>query len=177
MSEKHWVSNTVSEIPATLVTWDLGMIRVCGTTGVCDNAQTVGSQKVRIMLIGILCKGVRFTSKRFKCCSLSFPSNTRNTFKHHLLIMHLLLFTCIPWCVPYCVQHYKICIIFGPLGWLFLEIWRISALCCSELWFQQRLFEWLAHRTFLPCQFFSYIRAAVRLFPQVVVTAHLSVWI
>lgn len=71
----------------------------------------------------------------------------------------------------------KFALSLGLWGGSSQEFGHISTLCCSDLWFQQRLFEWLAHRMFLPCQFFSCIRAAVWLFPQVVVTAHLSVWI
>lgn len=54
---------------------------------------------------------------------------------------------------------------------------HVSALCCLELGFQQRLFAWLAHRKLFPRQFIGCVRAVVGLFPQVVVMAHLSDWI
>lgn len=71
----------------------------------------------------------------------------------------------------------KFALFFGLWGGSSHEFGHVLAHCCSELWFQQRLLEWPAHRKLLPCQFTGCIRAAVRSFPQVVVTAHLSVWI
>lgn len=52
---------------------------------------------------------------------------------------------------------------------------HVLALCCLDRGFQQGLFVWLARRNLLPCQRIGCVRHVVGLFPQVVVTAHLSV--
>lgn len=181
MSEKHWASNSSSsERPETPVTRDWWMTNLWhhGSVWQCPNC---GSQKVRIMQA----RACRHSLQRSKIHlqqssnAVHFTVLSKQNQKYFwvpfadygslALYVHSLM--CSILCSALQNLHY-LCASGVALP-RSLDIFFFY----SELGFQQRLFEWPAHRKFLPRQFIDCVRAAVRLFPQVVVTAHLSVWI